>query len=67
MMVSSLMGKSIMNHSYFKCGRFVDDMWIEAVWQIRDFTEEIQNRYEEETIFKESVKIFPKVEGLLST
>ena len=30
-------------------------MWIEAVWQIRDFTEEIQNRYEEETTFKESV------------
>lgn len=27
----------------------------EAVWQIRDFTEEIQNRYEEETTVKESV------------
>lgn len=27
----------------------------EAVWQIRDFTVEIQNRYEEETTFKESV------------
>lgn len=27
----------------------------EAVWQIRDFTEEIQKRYEEETTVKESV------------
>lgn len=27
----------------------------EAVWQIRDFTEEIQNRYEKETTVKESV------------
>jgi len=27
----------------------------EAVWQIRDFTEEIQQRYEEETTVKESV------------
>lgn len=27
----------------------------EAVWQIRDFTEEIQNRYEEQTTVKESV------------
>ena len=27
----------------------------EAVWQIRDFTEKIQNRYEEETTVKESV------------
>ncbi|MFJ7828531.1 hypothetical protein [Psychrobacillus sp. NPDC096623] len=27
----------------------------EAVWQIRDFTEEIQNKYEEETTVKESV------------